>query len=112
MKERNQDPVEREIVAAFAREADPVADGGFTDRVMRRIRQRNALRFIVLGGAWIVGGMLAALAAAAIVPDVAGVAAVVAGGLLRGDWPEGYGIVVMAVLGGAASVAVAQMLED
>ncbi len=112
MTERNNDPFESELLAAFAREAGPVSDEGFTRRVMRSIRRRHAVRLVVLGAAWIAGGLLAGVTAASLVPDVAGAIAAVAGGWMTGDWPDSYGTVVVAVLGGAASIALGRMLED
>ena len=112
MSDRNTDGFEAQIVAAFARGSAHVSDGGFTRRVIDRIHRRRLTRGLVLGAAWIGGGLLAGMAAAAVTADfVVGVRAITHEWADIG-WLAGYRTAIAGVLGGAAVVAVARLIED
>ena len=112
MAEKLKDAEDRLLESMFA--AEPIADDGFSDRVVARIRRRLWIRRLALPVAMIVGGGIAAKPMAQIAVAVGKLLTVMPQDLLMvpTDWlPQLQLVVVGALLLVAGSLGL-RMLED
>ena len=112
MAEKLKDAEDRLLESMFA--SEPIADDGFSRRVVTRIRRRLWLRRLALPVAMLVGGMIAIKPASELVIAASKLLAVVPQGLVEApvSWlPEMQGVavgatVIQTVVFGAVLLAV------
>jgi hypothetical protein len=112
MAEKLKDAEDRLLESLFA--AEPIADEGFSGRVVTRIRRRLWIRRLALPVAILVGGSVAAKPLAELTLAASKLLAVMPQDLLAipTDWlPQVQLIVVGAMLLGAGSLGL-RLLED
>ena len=113
MAEKLKDAEDRLLEAMFA--AEPIADDGFSSRVVKRIRRRLWLRRLTLPVALVIGGAIAIKPASELVIAVSKLLAVVPEGIVEAPvaWlPQVQGIaidasIVQTVVFGAVLLVVA-----
>jgi hypothetical protein len=112
MAERLKDAEDRLLESMFA--AEPIADDGFSNRVVSRVRRRLWIRRLALPVATIIGGAVAAKPAAQIGVAVGKLLTVMPQDLLAvpaGWLPQFQLVVIGALLLGAVSLGM-RMIED
>lgn len=116
MVERLKDKADRQLESLFA--SDVIADNGFSDRVMRRVRRQIWVRRLSLPIAFVIGGSIAVKPLSELVTALIGMAAALPAkigvevGLIPADLLPGAPTIMLGLMIVLAFVMVGKMLED
>ncbi|WP_405233455.1 hypothetical protein [Lentisalinibacter salinarum] len=102
---------ERLLDREFARAFEPVADDGFSERVLRRVRRQGRARVVALTLAGAVGLVVAFVPLVQIASALSEFSPVLTEGWRLSELPAQYRYIVAAALLGLASPLVIRLLE-
>jgi hypothetical protein len=112
MAERIKDAEDRILESLF--ESAPIADDGFSQQIVRRVKRQLWVRRLTLPVAVVIGGLIAFKPLAALLSVIANMSTMIsfdAIGTVAGSIPQLQNVLLGAILLGAAMLA-ARMLED
>ena len=110
MSERD-DELERLLEREFGRAFEPVADNGFSEAVVRRVRRQGRIRILALTLATVVGLGVAFVPLMELAGALNGFAPLLTEGWRLSELPGQYRYIAAAVLLGLASPLLIRLLE-